>query len=82
MSDKSTETTIHGGNPGNGRPPSGSDRGIADPIATAGLQLGYGADQSLAAEISDEEKAMEVDHLASMVFNASSETHTLHNKKV
>ena len=72
MSDKSTETTIHGGNPGNGCPPRGSDRGIADPMATAGLQLGYGGDQSLAAEISD--------HLASMVFNASSEAPTLHNK--
>ena len=35
-----------------------------------------------AAEISEEEKAMEVDHLASMVFNASSEAYTLHNKKV
>ena len=30
-------------------PPGGSDRGIADPMATAGLQLGYGGDQSLAA---------------------------------
>ena len=47
----------------------------------AGLQLGYGRDQSLAAEIIDEEKAM-VDHLPSMVFNASSEAPTLHNNKV
>ena len=39
-------------------------------------------DQSLAAEISEEETAMEVDHLASMVFNASSEAPTLQNKKV
>ena len=82
MSDKFTETTIHGGNPGIGCPPSSSDQGIADPMATAGLQLGYGGDQSLAAEISEEEKAMEVDHLASIVFNASSEAPTLHNKKV
>ena len=51
-------------------------------MATAGLQLGYGEDQSLAAEISEEEKVMEVDHLASIVFNASSEAPTLHNKKV
>ena len=71
------ETTIHGGNPGNGSLPSGSERGIADPMVTAGLQLGYGRDQSLAAEISEEEKDMEVDHLASMVFNASSEALTL-----
>ena len=48
MSDKSTETTIHGGNPDNGCPPGSSDRGIADSMATAGLQLGYGGDQSLA----------------------------------
>ena len=48
MSDKFTETTIHGGNPDNGCPPGGSDRGIADSMATAGLQLGYGGHQSLA----------------------------------
>ena len=82
MSYKSTETTIHGGDPGNECPVSGSDRGIADPMATAGLQLGYGGDQSLTAEINEEEKAIEVDYLASMVFNASSEAPTLHSKKV
>ena len=84
MSDKPTEPTIYAGNPapGNGCPSSGSDRGIADPMATTGLQLGYGGEQSLAAEISEEEKIMEVGHLASMVFNASSEAPTLHNKKV
>ena len=48
MSDKSTETTIHGGNPDNGCPPGGSDRGIVDSMATAGLQLGYRGVQSLA----------------------------------
>ena len=48
MSDKSTETTIHGGNPDNGCLPGGSDRGIADPMVTAGLQLGHGGNQSLA----------------------------------
>ena len=48
MSDKSTETTIYGGNPDNGCPPGGSDRGIADSMATASLQLGYGVDRSLA----------------------------------
>ena len=48
MSDKSTETTIHEGNPDNRCPPGGSDRGIADSMATAGLQLGYKGDQSLA----------------------------------
>ena len=53
MSDKSTETTIHGGNPDNGCPPGGSDRGIADPMATAGLQLGYGGDPSLATGSGD-----------------------------
>ena len=82
MSNKSTETTIHGANLGNECPPSGSDRGIADLMVTAGLQLGYGGDQSLATEISEEEKAMEVDYLASVVFNASSEAPTLHSKKV
>ena len=44
MSAKSTETTIHGGFPDNGYPPGRSDRGIADPMATAGLQLGYGGE--------------------------------------
>ena len=48
MSDKSRETTIHGGNPDNGCPPGGFDRGIAVPMATSDLQLGYGGDQSLA----------------------------------
>ena len=48
MSDKPTETTTHGGNPDNGCPPGGSDRGIADPMATAGPQLEYGGDQSFA----------------------------------
>ena len=77
--DGSTETTIHGVNPGNGcpPPPSGSDRGIADPMATAGLQLRNGGDQLLAAEIREEEEAM-----ASTVFNASSEAPIFHNKKV
>ena len=51
-------------------------------MATAGLQLGYGGDQSLAAEISEEEKPMEVDHLASMVFNVSSEAPIFPKKKV